>query len=201
MTILATDSFTDTDGVTLVTHNSDWTQDAGDYRIISNKIRNYQDDFTRAWARYTAVTPNNDQYASAVMQMSASDGSVWGGVAVRMDSSVNGYALLTNNNNTRLYRIDAGTSTILVDIGSAPVDGDVLKLEVEGSNLRGYINDILITGFDTTDATYASGDIGISGQQNGSQADLESWEGGNLDVGVSAVGTKINIIYNREVTG
>jgi len=129
------------------------------------------------------ITPPNDQYAQVTLGDVTSGG---GGPMVRMTRTAliqNGYLLfifIDTPGSSGIYRIEpvlnSFTFLTAVPTTPAPAVGDVWKLTAIGNTLTAYKNGVQVA--QTTDATYASGDVGIEGF--GSVFGFSAWEGGNL---------------------
>lgn len=127
-------------------------------------------------ARYAADFANN-QYSQAVVQASAAGANGWG-VAVRMSAVRDGYVLRRASGVVILSRWDGASGLTQLAAAADPgfVTSDVIRLEAEGTTLRGLRNG---TQFVTaTDATYASGDPGVYFAST--TAKLDDWQGGDL---------------------
>lgn len=156
-------------------------------------VRDISDDnVVRPYASYAhcAAIYNNtfadNQYSEIVVYKTANEGGI--GPAVRMSGSgaaFDGYALVRYGADIQLYRYDNGSATILATGAMALDDGDVLRLEISGTTLSCYKNDVLITAIDgdgvITDATYETGNAGLAGRTDFSTSmSAKSWEGGDL---------------------
>ena len=110
-------------------------------------------------------TGSNDHYAQFTVQdTSAATANFQLGVMARMvagSSTVEGYLWQWEKNSAEL-QLRKAYSTYRVDIGS-PVsytlaDGDVMRIEVEGTEIRGYINGTLKAT--VTNSTFTTGEVG-----------------------------------------
>jgi hypothetical protein len=121
----------------------------------------------------------NDQYSQCVMT------AAFSGIGVRMAGTgggADGYFMVgVSSAPAALYRLDNGVFTFLQTVG-ATVNGDTLKLTIESTTLKAYINGVQ-TGTDQVDATYASGSAGILCFDTTGAVD--NWEGGNVGAPVA----------------
>jgi hypothetical protein len=136
---------------------------------------------------YTGITWPNDHYAQIkVTVTSTGGGGVGGGVAVRRtgDGTTRYRAVVDHaaSNNVSLDRFLSGAYQNLALYTSAWTDGDVLRLEAQGSSLRVYRNGTQI-GTTFTDANIASGSPGIDYSSSVSALTMDDWEGGDLTGG------------------
>lgn len=132
----------------------------------------------------------DDQYSSVVIGGSTFAFGYGVGVAVRCGtatgSSRNLYGVYVGanaNRTTHLYKIVAGTITILHSEDHAWVAGDRVELEVEGTTLRVCKNGTALGGsFTQTDTSLTTGTPGISGAGNSGANGFtgDDWEGGSL---------------------
>lgn len=133
-------------------------------------------------------TYNNNQYAQATIVSGLSAGNNYAAVCVRCSSSgatKNYYYLYTDGTtgtgHARIGKYVAGTDTELLALATAPVNGDVIRLEVSGSLLTAYKNGSSIGSVTDGGASLASGAAGCGFYNNVSNSVLiDTWEGGNL---------------------
>lgn len=137
-----------------------WTTLSSDsVRIYSNAVMST--GFSEAIAYHNGVL-NNNQYATVKILRTDLNGS---GVGVRMDSSRSnqakyGYVLWVADGNLLVLRKwTDGSFSNLATWSYAPAINDVLRLEVAGNVLKGYINGV--ERVSATDSTYASGYAGV----------------------------------------
>jgi hypothetical protein len=188
MALPATDTFTTGSDATLTAYSSNWTITAGGFNVTA------ADDVCRSTsggaengAYWNADTFSADQYAQAKVWLDAGTG-VSMGVAVRATGSGNYYGVYLDQTTYYLFRMDAGSWTQLAT-GTATgfVDGDTLRLEVTGSSPVSLVMKRNGTQFGSTyndsDANRkTSGSAGVSGYGNnsGSGAYVDDWEGGDI---------------------
>jgi hypothetical protein len=135
----------------------------------------------------SSESPSADQYAQAVLaqDIESVDATFGCGVAVRCSTSAKtcylAYCNTVASGEVCLAKYVAGTRTEITsdNTGATPALGDVLRLEVEGTALRVYLNGNL--RISTTDASIATGNFGIAGTVfNDFPIGVDDFEGGNL---------------------
>lgn len=139
----------------------------------------------------TGQTYTDDQ--TAAITASTIQGYDFGGVAVRMDGSGNGYIAMAEFGDGRftLYRADAGVLTSLGFRSVTFVATDVMKVGVVGTTFTLYKNDVA-QGATFTDATYSSGVAGVAynfGDSNLTRLDDFVATGANLGPTVTQTDT------------
>jgi hypothetical protein len=80
-----------------------------------------------------------------------------------------------------MRRFDVGGSVLLASVpGQTLNPGDVVRIDVQGSTIRGLINGSLV--FSPSDSVLTGGTVGVAMSQEGSMPGpfLESWSGGSL---------------------
>ena len=167
MALPATDNFNRPNASTL---GSNWTQDTG-FGIWSNYA------YPGSWpsiAYWNADSFASDQYASGVIKFLMGNWLTWG-PAVRV-SLGKSYSLCAHDTDKLTIRKNyEGTVTDLSTVTYTHSAGDVLRIEISGANLVGFVNGVSkVTASDSSITTGAAGLAGYSG------GDCDSWEGGNL---------------------
>ena len=176
----ASDSFTDTNGTELNAHDANWTNLTGTAQIQSNEATgNTNADGARY---YYSGTWQDDQYSEAPIDDTEGSGlGGTGGVAVRLQTGADsGYTAEVGGTTATRYmsRYDAGEYT---NLGSASVTydaADILRLEITGSSWEMFLGGV--SEDSGTDATYSSGNVGVSFFDDEGGGNLHSWEGGDL---------------------
>ena len=135
---------------------ADWAEDSGDWAITSNNVANGTTGNTYRKLRWVGAALDSANYSVEVVARSGGNGI---GPAVRMaaSSAVTYYGyVIFGGDAAYLVEITAGGETIL-DTGSAITASTnyTLRLEVDGSTIRGYLNGVL--DVEATDASLASG--------------------------------------------
>ena len=172
------DDFNRADNASL---GANWTAVIGTnpYDVFSNTARCNGASAENA-SIYTPFTPSNDQWAEATVAAQSNDAYI--GPIVR-GSTNNYYIFYGDPNNRAIYRLVSGTATNLASSASGFAINDVLRLEVEGTTLRAYINGSLWTSL--TDSSLASGNAGIGTWSNNNQGHLDNFTAANLSTFVS----------------
>lgn len=139
-------------------------------------------------------TFDNDQYSQATVTAIAS--GVYIGVAVRCSGTDNGSNMtgyLFYSDSTDGCYIDEYSNGnyigTLAGAGTAFAVNDVIRLEVEGTAIRGYVNGNL--RLSATDSSITGGQAGICAYDSGASR-IDNWEGGNLSAPPAA--TKLSRI-------
>lgn len=112
---------------------------------------------------FTGTAFPNDQWAQCLIGTTSSSSDDTGfGVVVRGATSGSGYVALVNTNNkVSVGKYVTGTYTSLSVISTTVGNGDVLRLEVQGTTLRVFVNNVQV-GTDITDAALSSGSPGLA---------------------------------------
>jgi len=135
---------------------------------------------------YHNGTYSDDQYSQAKFISIQTGFAI--GVSVR--NSTTGardyYGFYTGQSQSYLYKVDNNVYTTLA-IGTAWTANDVVRLEVEGNELRCYRNgslDVSISGDGKlADASFSTGKPGVSGYGNSAITLIDDWEGGDIYAG------------------
>ena len=186
MALPASDAFTNTNGTALPTHDANWDTIEGTCEIQGNAaVGNAAADFSVSI--WTGDTFDDDQYSEITIALSGS-GTMGAGVCVRgVDggSGAEGYSLMQDSSGlTFLEQLNNGGSSdaLVEETLTALGAGEILRLEIEGSTLRGYFDGT--EEQNETDATYTAGDAGVAFYDDqGAEFRADSWEGGNLSSG------------------
>lgn len=196
------DAFTGSPGTALPTYDGGWSEDhaASDgWEIKSGNVAGLPDfastaDDRGAGVRWTTDTPNDDQVVQVTL--TTVNGYDFAGPACRMAPNTSYWDAI-------YYVSDDGTAaptryieemidgtvesqTTTTDSASAPVGGDVLKLEAEGTTATPYINDVEDTTLGTHTVSLTGGDGGMwyeSGSVAGTEVDdfeVDNLSGGPL---------------------
>lgn len=144
----------------------------------------FDGDQTGYNAALYSASINDDQYSEVVAYVIDYSSP---GPAVRMNSASGGtyYAWFHElSTATRLVKVVNGTATILVNGTTGWTDGDVVRLEVEGTELRCYKNGSLDTSVSGDgkfiDASISTGYTGVMNYYDNNNAYGHTWEGGSL---------------------
>jgi hypothetical protein len=159
---------------------SPWVQMVGgqNIAIVSGQVH-CDVSGSYALARYNAAFAT-DQY-SEVLVAGVGTGTRGAGVACRINPAADRQAYLAYDffGTIRVARINGsgGPAENLLDTKNVTlVNGDVLRIEVEGSTIRTLVNGVPISS--VTDATYAAGQAGLFAITDSQR--LDDWEGGDL---------------------
>lgn len=179
MALPATDAFTGTDNTVLTTYSSNWSFNAGTFRIQSNAVRP-DTGATDGAAFWNADSFNANQYAQGTIV--ARSGGAYLGVAARCAAAgvdtFYGYEA-DSADLAYLFKHVAGVSTTISTAAVFAVN-DVVRLEASGTSLTCKRNGSADTIGTQTDSSIASGSAGISGAGGSTGARLDTWEGGDL---------------------
>lgn len=144
------------------------------------------------WAHYSGASFADDQFAEAEVSV-ISTGFSSNGVTVRASTTNGGtfYGLRINGSSGDVAITKRASFSGPADIaasagGIVPTSGftftHTLRLEAEGTTLRGYLDDVEVVS--TTDATITSGAPGI--QMTDGDGHIDNWEGNDLAGGTDA---------------
>lgn len=216
MTIFASDTFTDTDGTDIATHDANWitvTGYTGTFRI-SNANRLRGSSSTSA-AYYYNVTPTTADYSvQSLLYVVATGASQRTGVTGRTSSSNNTfyYCRLEGTNGWQLYKRVAGTNTQLGSSVSQSISAGnswTLKLDMSGTTIK-----CVVDGVDTISQTdSAISDAGFGGVLNTSGTaptnslgyHFDNWQaeeaGGNVTVSGKLAVSASNSIPATSILG
>jgi hypothetical protein len=131
---------------------------------------------------WNADTFGNDQYS----QVTPVDNTNFGaGLAVRVRTTTqyDCYILFLNaSGSVQIYKIIAGSVTLLSSPNFAYAAGDVIKLEAVGTTLTAYKNGVAQAN-PATDSALTAGAAGLFA--NNFNLFLDDWEGGNVTTGAT----------------
>lgn len=157
---------------------ANWSEDVGDMAINNNRLSIV--DAGSHFMRWTADIFDADQWSQCEI-FDQGAGTFHGGVIVRMSGTTGAnFYFLRGINSTNailvMKRVD-GSNTIIDEQTVTQIEGDVLRLEVSGSNLSGFINDVVATsGNDTALPTGSAGVLGLGG----AVSEFDNWKAGNI---------------------
>lgn len=119
-----------------------------------------------------------DQVAQVVISAIGVDSYM--GPAVRGDpAGPDYYGFYADSGNQYIVRVDNGTYTALASRSITTSVNDVLRLEVEGTTLRAYVNGTLWTFI--TDSAIANGTPGLLSWGTNNSTRVNDWVGNSLD--------------------
>lgn len=211
MTVIFNDTFTDTTGTDLADHTPDtgtsWTnliaQLVGDETMTINGIDNTAqcgEGGLNDGVLYTAdCTYLSANYKVEVDSTTTDTGDDYSIIFARIQDSNNMYALEWTTTTFILYSKTTVGGWSALDTATSPTvaGDDVIKLEVDGTSIKGYINNVEKVSATNSDHTAAGkGGIGVGSIVN-SGADMSAQEFDNFtitDLGAAAgTNTQINI--------
>lgn len=157
-----TDAFGSADGTVLTTHNAAWAMNTGTAGIYSSAVISTTAG-TLFLARVTGETFSDDQYAQCVLRNPVNNYAM--AVAVRVHpSAITNYHVYFDSNELVLRKTVTGTNTTLATAGATTMnDGDVIRLEVVGSDLDVYLNGSGTPTLSATDTAITTGVPGLRG--------------------------------------
>ena len=121
------------------------------YRLIQNEGRGLMMHGCRDWTDYQVSATLTPHMCKA------------GGLGARVQGMKRHYALLCDEESTRLVSTLEGEDTVLAEAGSGWTLGNPhqLALKVEGNTLSGYLNGNLVVKAEDPDARFAGGGIAL----------------------------------------
>lgn len=187
MSTLASDTFNRANANPI---GGNWTTGSGDGAMqITSNAAWPADNTLDSQAYYNAVTWPADQWSEVAVTSGTIGGGTGFGVSARKSAAAaTHYRLVVDrnaSNNIELAKVVAGAFTLIWDRTSAYSDGDVIRLEVQGTTLRAYRNGTQI-GADSTDSGIATGNAGIMYSSTDTAAKGDNWNGGDFSSGVTA---------------
>ena len=163
---------------------SNWSSSGGNaaYTIISNTAASSSAQVEEGvW--WNATTFANDHFAEVTITQTASNAFI--GPAVRVSSGGNYYGFYADNATRYLISVVGGTWTQLATLGTGFSNGDVVRLEVEGTTLRAYVNSTLWTS--VTNSSLSSGSAGLTSWANNTDGRVDDFTAADLGAGAIAV--------------
>ena len=121
------------------------------YRLIQNKGRGLLMQGTREWTDYQVTARMTPHLCEA------------GGLAIRVQGLMRYYALLLDQEKTRLIRAFEGKDIVLAEVAGGWEWGQTyeLTLQVQGNQLTASVNGVVILKADDPEAAYTGGGIGL----------------------------------------
>ncbi|WP_164716328.1 family 16 glycoside hydrolase [Paenibacillus whitsoniae] len=144
-----------------------WTASSGSWSVVIDGTYVYKQSGTGSTAESLTYAGNSswaNYTVSAEMKLNTMNATAASGVIGRYADGNNYYLLrLHATSGLQLYRKSGGTFTLL---GSSPYTMDLntwhtLKLEMNGSTLKGYVDDLATAKITVTDATITQGAVGL----------------------------------------
>lgn len=179
----ASDSFTGSNVFSLSNYSSNWTDNVGQLRLVSNAVTGNTAGFDVA--SWNATSFGDAQFSQAVATAKDASCAAAKGVAVQVSGTKFYYALWDRTDN-HLYvgSYNAGT----IDEDDAGIDSysvnDVLRIECDGSgNITVKRNGV--TKYTGAKTAFTGGKPGLCCYGAGSVGELDDWQGGDIDAGGS----------------
>lgn len=163
---------------------SNWSSSDGNaaYTIVSNTAASSNAQAEEAvW--WNPISFNANQFAQATITTVSSNAFI--GPAVRVSAGGNYYGFYGDNASRYLISVVGGTWTSLATLGTGFANNDVVRLEVEGTTLRAYINDVLWTS--VTDSSLSSGSPGLTSWANNVDGRLDDFTAADLTVAATSL--------------
>ena len=168
------------------TLGSDWAEDSGNWTITSNTALNGTTGNVYRKLRWVGTALDSNNYSVAGTYRSGSSIGIGPAARCVASATVSYYALIIFGGDAAyLVYINAGAETIL-DTGSAITASTnyELRIEVEGTTIRGYVNDVL--DLEATNSALSSGSPGVCGYGgNNSNTYCATWQAADLATGVT----------------
>ncbi len=181
MSTLATDDFNRADADPI---GGSWTTASSNsaMKIVSNACQPSSLP-ADCGAYYNAISWPDDQYSQCKITVNDTASGSGPGVYVRLASGAftcyRAVASHATTNNVELAKFVAGAHTAIWQRTQSFTDGDTLRLEVQGTTLRVFINGVQV-GADATDSSVTTGNAGVAYSSQSVSASLDDWEGGDL---------------------
>jgi len=168
---------------------ADWAEDSGDWTITSNNVLNGTTGNTYRKLRWVGAAMDSANYYVEVVARSGSSGTGIGpAVRLAASSAVTYYGyVIFGGDAAYLVEITAGGEAVL-DTGSAITASTnyTLRLEVDGSTIRGYLNGVLDVS--ATDTSLASGGPGIMAYGgNNANTYVTTWTASDLAAAAASI--------------
>lgn len=188
---LSTDDFNRTDNTVLGVNWSNRKGGDTSYGISTNRASIGLNQDTTSF--YNATVFGTDQYSQVALSgLSGTNNETGLGVCVRCDTTNLGGGTAYNNwyhavvntagsNNVSVAKVVADTYTLLAQRTQAWSDGDILRLEAQGSTLRVYRNGVQL-GASITDSSVTTGEPGLAHIASFATGFADNWEGGDISV-------------------
>jgi hypothetical protein len=183
-----TDSFDRSDSTSL---GGDWAEDSGDWAIVSNNVRNGTTGSSYRKLRWVGAAMDSSDYAVEAPCRSGSDSHAVGPAArMAASSTVTYYGLVIfAGYGAYLVYINNGAETVLASSSGLTISSGTtytLRLEVEGTAIRGYVDGTLRVS--ATHSALTAGPPGLAGYGgNNSGTYATQWSAADLGGGASQI--------------
>jgi hypothetical protein len=168
--------------VNIDVYSTNWTQDSssGNFQV-QGSTDDVWSDKSEGSCHWNADTFDDDQYAEVTVATVASGN--WHGACVRAATSGANtyYGFYGDSSSQYLFEQLAGSWTDISSTGGGFSNGDVIRLEVEGTSLSALVNDTEEESA-TGETGISSGAAGMSSSAGSSTPRMDDWEGGNMAV-------------------
>jgi hypothetical protein len=163
---------------------ANWTPTVGgdDTWTISGNQAVVSDDTSDCSEYYSAVAFGANQFSQCTIVAVGDDVGVGPGPAVRVGSASKSYYSITCGSiGTQLRKAVAGTITEIDTDGTVWVNGDVARLEINGSTITVKRNGVEIAALTNTDGDLTTGQPGIFYSSVAAvPGAIDDWSGGDL---------------------
>lgn len=178
MALPKTETFTNSDGTALTTHNASYSNVQGAFAINTNACYS-NTAATETCVRWNGDTFNNDQYSFGTIKALIT--STYIGVGIRASAAaITWYGYYSDGGFDRtLYKMIANSFTALGQATAAAAN-DLLRIEATGTAILAKRNGTNEFGGAVTDSSIASGYGGIVGYASNSGSRIDDAEFGNL---------------------
>lgn len=158
---------------------ANWTTREGTATIHNSS--DFSGDFSGDnQAVYTATTFANDQYSESIISLLQAGKEAQATCRSATSGAFNRYGYAGYNTGADLYKVVASSYTFLQATGATFAVGDTIRIEAEGSTLRGKKNGVQ-QGTNQTDTSLTSGYPGAGVWHSATpMPEIESWAGADL---------------------
>jgi hypothetical protein len=116
-----------------------WVEVSGDWSIISNRLSSGNAGGTVILRAAGAMASNDHSVQVTIAATAAVSHGVW----ARGNSNItSGYLFRNDGSSWDLFSVVGGSFTVIGSYAAAAVAGDVAKLQVVGSAIKGYVNGV-----------------------------------------------------------
>jgi len=141
-----------------------WVEVSGDWSIVSNQLSPGSAGGTII-LRAAGAMDSSDHYAQVTIAATA---AVSQGVWARGNSNISqGYLWRNNGTSWDLFQVVGGSFTVIGTYTAAAAPGDVAKVQVVGSTIKGFVNGVQRVSVTDTAVTTGTS-VGIRGESSGS---------------------------------
>lgn len=160
-----------------VSDGGNWSGDSvfDDMRVVSNQL--HTDATAKSVCRRAGETIGNDQFSEAIVTELPT--GAYAGITVRHSATGTFYVFLQSIVAARheLWERNPSWYQLGANISEAPTVNDKMRLSVEGSDIKCYINDVEVHSHSDLDLT--TDDPGIYVEHTSSNIKYDDWRGGD----------------------